>query len=99
MAIYAVPKSKNHCGANYLAVTVISNRKCHEKCVNFTTDHNVVLILAQRLHHAFVFLGIGAKCKANSSNFVVMLIIITFILRLIALVTYNSGHGILANNF
>jgi hypothetical protein len=31
----AVQKSKNYCGANYLSVTVISNRKCHEKCVLF----------------------------------------------------------------
>jgi hypothetical protein len=30
-----VPKSKNHCGANDLSVTVISNRKCYEKCVLF----------------------------------------------------------------
>jgi hypothetical protein len=31
----AVQKSKNHCGANDLSITVISNRKCHEKCVLF----------------------------------------------------------------
>jgi hypothetical protein len=30
---YTVPKSKNHCSANDLSVTVISNRKCHEKGV------------------------------------------------------------------
>jgi hypothetical protein len=29
----AVQKSKNDCGGNYLSVTVISNMKCHEKCV------------------------------------------------------------------
>jgi hypothetical protein len=33
ICINAVQKSKNHCGANYFSVTVISNRKCHEKCV------------------------------------------------------------------
>jgi hypothetical protein len=33
--VNAVQKSKNHCGANDLSVTVISNRKCHEKCVLF----------------------------------------------------------------
>jgi hypothetical protein len=36
--INAVQKSKNHCGANYLSVTVIrliGNRKCREKCVLF----------------------------------------------------------------
>jgi hypothetical protein len=31
----AVQKSKNHCGANDLSVTVISNRKCNEKRVLF----------------------------------------------------------------
>jgi hypothetical protein len=33
--LYAVPKSKKLCGANDLSATVISNRKCHEKCVLF----------------------------------------------------------------
>jgi hypothetical protein len=36
--INAVQNSKNHFGANDLSVTVIrliSNRKCHEKCVLF----------------------------------------------------------------
>jgi hypothetical protein len=31
----AVHISKNHCGTNELSVSVISNRKCHEKCVLF----------------------------------------------------------------
>jgi hypothetical protein len=31
----AVQKSKNHCGANELSVTVINNRKYHENCVCF----------------------------------------------------------------
>jgi hypothetical protein len=35
MDLYAVPKSKNHWAANDLSVTMISNRKCHEKCVLF----------------------------------------------------------------
>jgi hypothetical protein len=29
----AVQKSKNYCGGNYLSVTVISNMKCHGKCI------------------------------------------------------------------
>jgi hypothetical protein len=35
ICINAVQKSKNHCGASDFSVTVISNRKCHEKCVLF----------------------------------------------------------------
>jgi hypothetical protein len=39
---------KNNCGANNLSVTVISNRKCHEKCVfifvtHFITNFNLHL--------------------------------------------------------
>jgi hypothetical protein len=35
LRVNAVQKSKNHCGANDLSITVISNRECHEKCVLF----------------------------------------------------------------
>jgi hypothetical protein len=45
--INAVQKSKNDCGANDLSVTVISSRKCHEKCVYL--HHNGFFIFKQRL--------------------------------------------------
>jgi hypothetical protein len=40
-------KTKNHCVANDLSVTVISNRKCHENVCYL--HHNVFLIFEQHL--------------------------------------------------